>query len=251
MRMCAAPSRARRGCRPGRTECPIWAVNGTLRYAGPLRNKAFSAKRRSAPTIINGTLPLPRRPAAGCRPPPRLPEVRPPPPGTGGRAAADRYQGGRTSMATTRPFGPFPGARRRPVPRAAPPARRDGPPRRRPRPRGRARRGRRRRRLPGGEPLRRPRRRRDRRRAARGGAGRPRGPRPPGHPHDPRRPPPRRRGRAGVPPAGAPGGAFTRTVQLPYRVDPDRVEARLEDGVLRLSLGRPEQDKPRRIEIRG
>ena len=47
------------------------------------------------------------------------------------------------------------------------------------------------------------------------------------------------------------GGAFTRTVQLPYRVDPDRVEARLEDGVLRLSLGRPEEDKPRRIEIRG
>ena len=47
------------------------------------------------------------------------------------------------------------------------------------------------------------------------------------------------------------GGAFTRTVQLPYRVDPDRVEARLEDGALRLSLGRPEQDKPRRIEIRG
>ena len=47
------------------------------------------------------------------------------------------------------------------------------------------------------------------------------------------------------------GGAFTRTVQLPHRVDPDRVEARLEDGVLRLSLGRPEQDKPRRIEIKG
>ena len=46
-------------------------------------------------------------------------------------------------------------------------------------------------------------------------------------------------------------GAFTRTVQLPYRVDPERVEARLEDGVLRLSLGRPEQDKPRRIEIKG
>jgi HSP20 family protein len=47
------------------------------------------------------------------------------------------------------------------------------------------------------------------------------------------------------------GGAFTRTVQLPYRVDPDRVEAQLENGVLRLSLGRPEEDKPRRIEIRG
>jgi HSP20 family protein len=46
-------------------------------------------------------------------------------------------------------------------------------------------------------------------------------------------------------------GAFTRTVQLPFRVDPGRVEARLEDGVLRLSLGRPEEDKPRRIEIGG
>jgi HSP20 family protein len=45
-------------------------------------------------------------------------------------------------------------------------------------------------------------------------------------------------------------GAFTRTLQLPYRVDPERVEARLEDGVLRLSLGRPEEDKPRRIEIK-
>ena len=46
-------------------------------------------------------------------------------------------------------------------------------------------------------------------------------------------------------------GAFTRTVQLPYRVDPGRVEARLEDGVLRLSLQRPEEDRPRRIEIKG
>jgi HSP20 family protein len=46
-------------------------------------------------------------------------------------------------------------------------------------------------------------------------------------------------------------GSFTRTIQLPYRVDPERVEAQLEDGVLRLSLGRPEEDKPRRIEIRG
>jgi HSP20 family protein len=46
-------------------------------------------------------------------------------------------------------------------------------------------------------------------------------------------------------------GAFTRTLQLPYRVDPERVEARLEDGVLRLSLPRPEEDRPRRIEIKG
>ena len=47
------------------------------------------------------------------------------------------------------------------------------------------------------------------------------------------------------------GGAFGRTVQLPFRVDPERVEARLEDGVLRLSLQRPEEDRPRRIEITG
>ena len=47
------------------------------------------------------------------------------------------------------------------------------------------------------------------------------------------------------------GGAFTRTLQLPFRVDPERIEAQLENGVLRLSLARPEEDKPRRFEIRG
>jgi HSP20 family protein len=47
------------------------------------------------------------------------------------------------------------------------------------------------------------------------------------------------------------GGAFTRTLQLPFRVYPERIEAQLENGVLRLSLARPEEDKPRRIEIRG
>ena len=46
-------------------------------------------------------------------------------------------------------------------------------------------------------------------------------------------------------------GTFTRTLQLPYRVDPERVEAQLENGVLRLSLSRPEEDRPRRIEVRG
>jgi HSP20 family protein len=45
-------------------------------------------------------------------------------------------------------------------------------------------------------------------------------------------------------------GAFTRTIQLPFRVDPERIEAQLENGVLRLSLSRPEEDKPRRIDIR-
>ena len=42
-------------------------------------------------------------------------------------------------------------------------------------------------------------------------------------------------------------GPFTRSITLPYRIDPDRIEAQLENGVLRLSLPRPEEDKPRRI----
>ena len=46
-------------------------------------------------------------------------------------------------------------------------------------------------------------------------------------------------------------GAFTRSLQLPYRIDPERIAAQLENGVLRLSLPRPEADKPRRIAISG
>jgi HSP20 family protein len=46
-------------------------------------------------------------------------------------------------------------------------------------------------------------------------------------------------------------GTFTRSIQLPYRVDPARVEAQLENGVLRLSLPRPEEDKPRKITVGG
>ena len=46
-------------------------------------------------------------------------------------------------------------------------------------------------------------------------------------------------------------GPFTRSIQLPFRIDPERIEARLEDGVLHLSLPRPEEDKPHRIAIAG
>lgn len=45
-------------------------------------------------------------------------------------------------------------------------------------------------------------------------------------------------------------GRFSRIVQLPFRVDRDRVEARFENGVLQIELHRPEEDKPRRIDIR-
>lgn len=45
-------------------------------------------------------------------------------------------------------------------------------------------------------------------------------------------------------------GRFTRAVRLPFRVDPEKVEARFADGVLRIAVGRPEDDKPRRIAIK-
>ncbi len=45
-------------------------------------------------------------------------------------------------------------------------------------------------------------------------------------------------------------GRFSRVVRLPYRVDPDKVEARFDNGVLQIELHRPEEDKPRRIDIK-
>lgn len=44
-------------------------------------------------------------------------------------------------------------------------------------------------------------------------------------------------------------GEFSRTVQLPFKVDPKRVEANLERGVLELSLPRAEEDRPQRIQV--
>lgn len=44
-------------------------------------------------------------------------------------------------------------------------------------------------------------------------------------------------------------GRFHRVVQLPFRVDPDKVRAQFRDGVLEIDLERPESDRPRRIEI--
>lgn len=45
-------------------------------------------------------------------------------------------------------------------------------------------------------------------------------------------------------------GRFSRTLSLPFHVEPDKVEAHFENGVLHLSLQRPESDKPRRIQVR-
>ena len=44
-------------------------------------------------------------------------------------------------------------------------------------------------------------------------------------------------------------GAFSRVIRLPFRVDPDRVEAQFRAGLLEVFLHRPEADKPRRIAI--
>jgi HSP20 family protein len=45
-------------------------------------------------------------------------------------------------------------------------------------------------------------------------------------------------------------GTFSRAVQLPYRVDPDKVQARFNNGILEIELQRLEADRPKKIEIR-
>lgn len=48
-----------------------------------------------------------------------------------------------------------------------------------------------------------------------------------------------------------PRGGFNRAIALPYEVDGDKVEAKLERGVLTVTLPRAEADKPRRITVKG
>jgi HSP20 family protein len=45
-------------------------------------------------------------------------------------------------------------------------------------------------------------------------------------------------------------GKFVRTIELPYSVDPVKVEARMEKGVLMVSLPRAEEEKPKKIMIK-
>lgn len=45
-------------------------------------------------------------------------------------------------------------------------------------------------------------------------------------------------------------GAFTRTIELPFRVEADKVEAVFDKGVLKIKLPRAEQDKPRKVTIK-
>jgi HSP20 family protein len=45
-------------------------------------------------------------------------------------------------------------------------------------------------------------------------------------------------------------GKFQRTVKLPGSVDPDQVEATFEDGVLRLTMPKTEESKPKQISVK-
>lgn len=45
-------------------------------------------------------------------------------------------------------------------------------------------------------------------------------------------------------------GEFVRTINLPFAVDPNRVEAQMTHGVLYVILQRPPEDQPRRIKVR-
>ena len=45
-------------------------------------------------------------------------------------------------------------------------------------------------------------------------------------------------------------GIFDRTLVVPMQIDPDRIQAEYNDGVLALFIPRAERDKPRTIEVR-
>ncbi|PKL38084.1 MAG: hypothetical protein CVV44_13025 [Spirochaetae bacterium HGW-Spirochaetae-1] len=44
-------------------------------------------------------------------------------------------------------------------------------------------------------------------------------------------------------------GSFTKTIRLPFRVNTETIQAKLENGVLRVTLEKSEEVKPRKIAI--
>ena len=47
-----------------------------------------------------------------------------------------------------------------------------------------------------------------------------------------------------------PSGQFSRSIRLPLRVDPDKVEARAKNGILEIEMGRPDAERPRKIKVK-
>lgn len=45
-------------------------------------------------------------------------------------------------------------------------------------------------------------------------------------------------------------GRFSRSIPLPTAVNPDRVEARYKDGILRITMGKSQGAKSKRIEVK-
>jgi HSP20 family protein len=45
-------------------------------------------------------------------------------------------------------------------------------------------------------------------------------------------------------------GTFSRAVQLPFRIDANKVQAQFNNGILEIELQRLEADRPKKIEIR-
>lgn len=46
------------------------------------------------------------------------------------------------------------------------------------------------------------------------------------------------------------GGAFSRVVTFADRIDPDKVEAKLKEGILTLKLGKAEESRPKQISVK-
>jgi HSP20 family protein len=47
-----------------------------------------------------------------------------------------------------------------------------------------------------------------------------------------------------------PAGSFLRSIELPFRIETDHIDARFENGVLIVEMQRPEADKPKKIQIK-
>ncbi|MEA3436360.1 MAG: Hsp20/alpha crystallin family protein [Thermodesulfobacteriota bacterium] len=45
-------------------------------------------------------------------------------------------------------------------------------------------------------------------------------------------------------------GAFTRSFNLQHRIQPDKIKARFKDGVLKIEIPKPEEEKPKQITVK-